>query len=245
MTEMSAVILIAAAVMFVMFMGRKGKSGMGRASLMEKVENSDKKTQRNGNANEVQQIIAQMIRFAGRRKMRIVCPGYVLYGEKVCRAVLLLVGPFGVLSLRCYGYGGRISPASNGHEWQQDMNGRRITIANPLNTMEEDVQIVRNALNAGGFSDIPVIGAAVYTRPQVQLDIPAGCRVFDRKGLKAWLESDALSVKGPDMDLEAVTKYLTELAQKGRDVVAAQIESDREKAAAEAEKKAAPSYSSN
>lgn len=222
-TEMSGVIIVFAAMLLVMFLGRKNKGGKGGIPGALNAARGNK-AERNGNPNDVQQIVAQVIRFAGRRKMKLVCPGYIKFEDKISRAVLLLIGPFGVLSLRCYGYGGRVGPAQNGDEWQQDMNEKRTTIANPLHQMEEDVQIARNALRAGGFEDVPVIGAAVFTQPHVQLNVPAGCRVFDRKGLKEWMQSDALTVNAVSADLTQVAQYLTQLSHQGLEVMQAQCE---------------------
>lgn len=243
MSESSGVILVLAAVVLVMFLGRRNKGGAAnKQGALDQGRSG--KTQRNGNPSDVQQIVAQVIRFAGRHKMRLVCPGYIMYDEKVSRAVLLLIGPFGVMSLRCYGYGGWVGPAQSGYEWQQDMNECRKTIPNPLHQMEEDVQIARSALQAGGFGDVPVIGAAVFTQPHVQLNVPAGCRVFDRKGLKAWMESDALAVKATNADPAAVAEYLTELANKGREVLQAEYDQEAAKKA-EQQKNEAESDSSD
>ena len=169
---------------------------------------------KNSKSSELYDVLAQLIRFAKRRRIKLVYPGYVYWKEEKSLSTAVFVGPFGLLALRCFGYGGRVGQAEHGYEWQQSMNGQLQSITNPVQAMEQDSRILRQALAQAGIRDVPVYTAAVYTQPQVQLNAPAGCNVFDRKGLKTWLDSTEILHREAGLDTDQLTETLKTLVQE-------------------------------
>lgn len=175
--------------------------------------------QHNGTASEIKEAIGSVMRYAARKDWKLVCPGCVLFEEKLCRATVLLVGPGGVLGLRFYGYGGKVAPAPSGPAWEQELNGSCRTIDNPLLVMQQDTKLLSRALAAGGFANVPVQSLSVLTHPQVSLTAPKGTNILLRSELKGWLENHQETASSRVADPAAVAAYLEQLAVQGQKAV--------------------------
>ena len=227
MNDLSVIFVLVLGLLLMFFVMRRSRNGAPLFKAGGKKKNqllseqdlqpqAPANAQHNGTRAEVQQLVALVMRYAARHKMKLVFPGYVLFEGSYCRSTLLLAGPFGLLALRCYGYGGRVGPADSGYGWQQQMNGQTLSINNPLQVIQEDTQLLRRALEAGGFRDVPVQGIAVYTQSQVQLAAPANGNLFTYAGFKQWLKGNPLSEQATDVDLDALAGYLNDLVQQGQ-----------------------------
>ena len=76
-------------------------------------------------------VLRQLRRYAATNEFRVVEP--VQIGNDKISADLdaLLVGWFGVLGVKCLGYGGTIYGQASDSEWVQEMNGQRRVFAQP------------------------------------------------------------------------------------------------------------------
>ena len=190
---------------------------------------------KNSKSNDLYDVLAQMIRFARRRHIKIVYPGYVRWQDEKSLPAAIFVGPFGLLTLHCYGYGGRVGQAAHGYDWQQSMNGQTRSITNPVQAMDKDSRLLRQALADAGVEDVPIYSVSVYTQPQVNLKAPAGCNVFDRKGLKAWLDDTDILSRNAGVNMDDLTETLTKLVKD----CLAQEKAEQEKKKQEEEQTAA------
>ena len=67
----------------------------------------------NGKASEIEQFLAALKSHASRHGMKIVFPGNFLCNNTVSPSSMILVGRFGLLVIRCYGFGGHIYTEQN------------------------------------------------------------------------------------------------------------------------------------
>ena len=189
----------------------KNKNGMLRA---EDLNRKPKAVQHNSTKTDVQNLLVFLLRYAKKHKeVRVVCPGRVEYEGRQCGATMLLVGPFGVQSIHCFGFGGSVSPADTGSDWVQKMNGQVKTILNPVQVNQEDNAAMRQILKANGYKDVPVYSCGVFTQEDVALHAGGASGLYTSQQFKDWLNADALRAREASVtDVQALTDLLAKLA---------------------------------
>lgn len=171
------------------------------------------RVQRNSSKADLENLLVMLLRFTKKKNLRVVCPGSVQHEGRKCGATMLLVGEFGVQSIHCYGFGGSVSPADSGYDWEQTMNGETKVIMNPVQANTEDNSLLRQALDANGCKDVPVYSCGVFTQGDVQLNAGPTSGLYTSRQFKAWLDSGALAERGSRVaDVQALTDLLANLA---------------------------------
>ena len=167
----------------------------------------------NAQSSEIEEFLVKLKTFAFKYNMKIVFPGNFRYQGEVSPTTLILVGPFGLLLIRCYGFGGHIYTEDDGKRWLQNMNETVKEITDPIRSMKEEKALMHRALENTEFKDTVVYTASVFTRQNIILSVPDGCRVFDRNGLIDWLESDGDFEKDNHVPVRKLTDWLVGLVK--------------------------------
>lgn len=167
----------------------------------------------NGGRGEIEALLVKLKPYARMNGMRIVFPGMVKYDGQAARSTMLLVGRFGVLAIRCCGFGGRITAGSGKTGWTQLMNQETRRLDNPIQVMEEDCALLGQALEARGFGTVQVLGATVFTRKDLVLNAPADRGVYKQGEFLEWLYQNEALVEDRGLDVPLATQLLVDLVK--------------------------------
>ncbi|MCI8423155.1 MAG: NERD domain-containing protein [Lawsonibacter sp.] len=168
----------------------------------------------NGGRGEIEALLVKLKPYAKLNGMRIVFPGTVKYNGRTAQSTMLLVGRFGVLAIRCCGFGGRITADGGEEGWTQWMNQKTRRLKDPLQVMEEDCTQIRSALEALHFGPVQVLGATVFTRRDVILDTPMDCGVYKQGEFLEWLYQSKALLEDNGLDVTLATQSLVDLVRK-------------------------------
>ena len=112
--------------------------------------------------------------------------GSALFGGVVA---ISMVGWFGVLGVKCLGYGGEVYGSPDEAEWVQTVNGARRKFKNPIARSKQSGLVLRDALFAAGLKSVPVETVVVFTGKRVQLALPRSTGHYTEKSFSAYLKS--------------------------------------------------------
>src|SRR5699024_681166 len=101
---------------------------------------------------------------------------------------LLLVGWFGVLGVKCLGYGGEVYGSLDEPEWTQVLPQGRRTFENPMTRAGKSARAVRDALFAAKLKNVPVETVVVFTNPSASLNLPRSTGHYTEKTFLAYLK---------------------------------------------------------
>ena len=164
----------------------------------------------NGKQSDLTVFISQLLNTAKKNKMQLVTPGTIEYKGKSARLLALVVHPSGVTGVYCLGFGGTITPATqSGKPWKQHMNGEDKTFDNPLDSCNEQYQLVRAAMDDAGIkADLNIV--AVFTNAHATLAAKPQ-NVYTKKEFFKYL-SETSALKNGDVDIKATALALADLA---------------------------------
>ena len=134
-------------------------------------------------------VLRQLRRYAATNEFRVVEPVRIENSKASADLDALLVGWFGVLGVKCLGYGGTIYGQSSDAEWVQEMNGQRRMFANPLKRAEQSARAVRQALFEAKIKNVPVETVVVFTGKKTQLVLPRSCGHYTIEQFSTYLKS--------------------------------------------------------
>lgn len=134
-------------------------------------------------------VLRQLRRYAATNEFRVVEPVHIENSKASADLDALLVGWFGVLGVKCLGYGGTIYGQPSDAEWVQEMNGQRRVFANPLKRAEQSARAVRQALFEAKIKNVPVETVVVFTGKKTQLALPRSCGHYTIDQFSTYLKS--------------------------------------------------------
>lgn len=134
-------------------------------------------------------VLRQLRRYAATNEFRVVEPVHIENSKASADLDALLVGWFGVLGVKCLGYGGTIYGQASDAEWVQEINGQRRVFANPLKRAEQSARAVRQALFEAKIKNVPVETVVVFTGKKTQLALPRSCGHYTIDQFSAYLKS--------------------------------------------------------
>lgn len=146
--------------------------------------------------------------FARSNGFRFIAPAHLSAKGATADLDAIVVGYFGVLGLRAYGYNGEVYGSAGEKEWLQvSPREERTTFENPLTQASADVRVIRDVLFGQKLKQIPVEVLCVFTDAKVQLALPKDAGHYTLQSLKSQLSKEKyLEDKG--FELEAVEKAL-------------------------------------
>ena len=166
---MLALILLAAYLLTRRMRARKRSSDTLLPALSRHPAPTSDTAPRNGARIDLDRFVARVLRQSRRQKIKVVYPAIVLDGTQMVQMMVALVGQFGVLGVRCVGFGGVIHAGESATKWKQERGGASQTIPNYARQAAADSITVQSALTAAGLPGIPVEVVTVFTTPGVQL----------------------------------------------------------------------------
>lgn len=168
----------------------------------------------NAQSSEIEIFLSKLKNHAFKHKMKIVFPGTFCYNDHTSSTTMILVGNFGLLLIRCYGFGGHIYTENNGKKFIQNMNEAKKEIINPLLSMVQEEDLMHLLLDQTDFRGIPISSASVFTRQGVILSVPENSHIFDRSHFLYWLETDDTFKKNAQVPVKELTDYLVDAVKK-------------------------------
>ncbi len=164
----------------------------------------------NARHNEVEELAARLKTFAVKYEMKLILPGSFRADGCISPTTMILAGRFGLLLIRCYGFGGHIYTSPDQKKWMQNMNQQIRDIPNPVESMKQEKSLMEKLLKGTEYSGINVHTASVFTKNDVILSITKPCRVFDRTGFIHWLQEESFFHADHHVAVRKLTNMLVE-----------------------------------
>lgn len=134
-------------------------------------------------------IVRAVRRYAAAEGCTVIAPVEVTGSRDTADLDLLLVGWFGVLGVKCIGWGGQIYGSAAEPQWTQVLGGERCTFDNPLTRAGKSERAVRDVLFAAKLKNVPVETAVVFTNKAAELNLPRSTGHYTEKTFLAYLRS--------------------------------------------------------
>lgn len=167
----------------------------------------------NAQRQEVEELLAKLKTYAFKHEMKVIFPGNFRYKEEVSPTTMILAGSFGLLLIRCYGFGGHIY-TEEAHRWMQNMNEEIKEIKSPVESMKREKNLMTSALSQGEFKNVPVYTASVFTRHSILLSLPEPCNVFTRTEFMEWLEREAVFAADKKVPVKKITETIVAMIKQ-------------------------------
>lgn len=136
-----------------------------------------------------QAVLRSLRRYAAANDFEVVEPLAISSQKGITDLDAVLVGWFGVLGVKCLGYGGTVYGSAEEDQWVQEINGQRRIFANPLNRAQESARILRDTLFAAKIKQVPVETVVVFTGKNTQLALPRSTGHYTVEHFNTYLHS--------------------------------------------------------
>ncbi len=164
----------------------------------------------NAKHNEVEELASKLKTFAVKFEMKLILPGSFKADGCISPTTMILAGKFGLLLIRCYGFGGHIYTSPDQKKWMQNMNQQIHDIPNPIESMKQEKTLMEKLLKEVGYSGVHVYTASVFTKNDVILSIAKPYRVFDRTEFIHWLQEESFLHADHRVAVRELTNILVE-----------------------------------
>lgn len=134
-------------------------------------------------------VVRQLRRYAALHEYKVVAPVQVTGVHGTTDLDAVLVGWFGVLGVKCLGYGGEVYGSLDQADWVQTLNGARRSFKNPMTRAQQSGLVLRDALFAAGLKSVPVETVVVFTNKGAQLALPRSTGHYTEKSFSAYLKT--------------------------------------------------------
>lgn len=164
--------------------------------VMNRRKNHPEKAKTQGRTNGTAKAIAKTKAFARSNGYKAFVPATLQHNGKQANLDALVVGSFGVLGVKAYGYNGNVYGAAADDEWLRVApNGERTYFKNPVLQAAADVRAVRDVLMAQKLRNVPVEVVCVFTDKTAQLAIPRNVTYYTFKTFKQLLGKEKYLAK--------------------------------------------------
>lgn len=165
-------------------------------------KNNPKAKKAKGAASGIGGVVGVAKRFARSNGFKVIAPATLQRSGKTAQLDALVIGYFGVLGVKAYGYNGEIYGNATEENWLQVAgNGKRTPFKNPLQQAAADVRVIRDALFESKMKTIPVEVVCVFADPKAQIAVPGGAGYYTAKTFKQLLGKEKyLADKGLDLE---------------------------------------------
>lgn len=138
-------------------------------------------------------VVRALRRYAAARDFAVIAPVKLAGTKDAADLDALLVGWFGVLGVKCLGYGGEVYGGAGEAQWVQTENGGRRSFENPIDRAAKSARAVRDVLFEAKLKNVPVETAVVFTNRAAQLKLPRSTGHYTEKAFLEYL-------RGPHFD---------------------------------------------
>ena len=200
------VALIAAIVIGIVVLRRsEGITSKKKTKVVDKMPDDEHKGR--------DSIIHMLSRYASMHEYQVVHPANLTGVHGTTDLDVLLVGWFGILGVKCLGYGGSIYGDPNDEQWVQELQGKRRTFQNPMTRAQKSGLVIRDVLFKAGMKRIPVETVVVFTNKSAQLMLPRSTGHYTEKTFAAYLKTLHFE-EDKDVQVEPVAKLMRENSAK-------------------------------
>lgn len=154
-------------------------------------------------------VVRQLARFAATHDYQVVQPLSLTGVHGTTDLDAVLVGWFGILGVKCLGYGGDIYGSIDEKEWVQSLGGSRRSFQNPMTRAQQSNRVIRDVLFEAGMKNIPVESVVIFTGKNSQLMLPRSTGHYTDKSFSAYLRSIHFE-EDKNVQVEPVAKLLRE-----------------------------------
>lgn len=129
--------------------------------------------------------LAVVKRFARDIDARLIVPARFTRGERTVDLDALVIGYFGILGVRLYGYEGTVYGNASGDNWLLvTPAGERLYFADPVAGCSADMRGVRDVLFESKMKTVPVTVLHAFVDAKVQIAVPRSMSCMDLKSLR-------------------------------------------------------------
>lgn len=140
--------------------------------------------------------------WAVRSRCRVLGPVTLSKNGRTAHLDAVLVGWFGVLGLKSFGYNGQVYGNAGDAQWLWVSAGKRENFANPIDECALAARLMREALMGAGVRSPLCEATYVFTDPKVELCIPRSVGAMKLREFKSYLRKDKFAEdKGYDLDV--------------------------------------------
>lgn len=133
-------------------------------------------------------VVRAVRRFAAAEGYAAIAPVQVQGSKDAADLDVVLVGWFGVLGVKCLGYGGEVYGSADEPQWTQVLPQGRRTFENPMTRAGKSARALRDALFAAKLKNVPVETVVVFTNPAASLNLPRSTGHYTEKTFLAFLK---------------------------------------------------------
>ncbi len=123
-------------------------------------------------------------RFAMINEYKVLQNVNIKNGEHTANFDFVVVGSFGVLCVKCYGYGGDIYGTEKEEQWVQLHKKQKNYFYNPIIKATKDTRALREALFENKIKNTSVTNAVVFTNDKANIAVPASVELYTTKTFK-------------------------------------------------------------
>ena len=179
-------LLAFAVTMYVIALFRQKQQGVAAAAPAGKKQGAMPDDEHKG----ADQILRAVRRFAAAEDYAVIAPVALQGSKDAADLDFLLVGWFGVLGVKCLGYGGEVYGSLDQEEWTQVLPRGRRTFENPMTRAGKSARAVRDVLFAAKLKNVPVETVVVFTNAGASLNLPRSTGHYTEKTFLAWLKTN-------------------------------------------------------
>ena len=154
-------------------------------------------------------VVRQLVRYAAANEYKVVEPIALTGTHGTTDLDAVLVGWFGILGVKCLGYGGDVYGSRDEADWVQSYGGSRRSFQNPLTRAEASGRVIRDVLFEAGMKNIPVETAVIFTGKNTQLMLPRSTGHYTLQSFAAYLKSGHFT-EDKNVQVEPVAQLLRE-----------------------------------
>ena len=177
-------LLAFALTLFLINLYRQDRKGPGGAAAGKK-----KGEMPNDEHKGAEGVVRAVRRFAAAEGYAAIAPVQVQGTRDAADLDVVLVGWFGVLGVKCLGYGGDVYGSADEPQWTQVLPQGRRSFENPMTRAGKSARALRDALFAARLKNVSVETAVVFTNPSAALNLPRSTGHYTEKTFLAWLKS--------------------------------------------------------
>lgn len=134
-------------------------------------------------------VIRQLNRYASLHDYKVVSPITLTGTHGTTDLDAVLIGWFGILGVKCLGYGGDIYGSLDEESWVQTMANARRSFQNPMTRAQQSTRVIRDVLFEAKLKNIPVETVVVFTGKSTQLMLPRSTGHYTEKSFSAYLKT--------------------------------------------------------
>lgn len=139
--------------------------------------------------------------YAARNGFRVLGPVTFTRNGRTAHLDGVLLGWFGVLGVKAFGYNGQVYGNPREAQWLWACADRRESFPNPAEECALAARLMREALMKAGIRTPETEAVYVFTDPKVELAIPANANAMKTADLRAYLRREKFRAdKGYEVD---------------------------------------------